>query len=217
MSGDGPTLAGRIYAQLRPGLPAPVKDAAELFLLRDSALRRAGWFRSRREGFPVDAEGRPLPWLTYPAIRFLAPRIRSDFAVFEFGAGGSTLWWAERVARVVAVEHNPVWLDVVRQRAPGNATVLFAEAEGYPGAARGGLWDVVVVDGICRTDCARQSLEALTPAGVVVWDNTDEDGDGYALLESRGFRRLDFWGLGPLLPFEWSTSIFYRPDNCLGI
>jgi hypothetical protein len=35
--------------------------------------------------------------------------------VFEYGAGGSTLWFARHAKHVVTVEHNPAWADAVEQ------------------------------------------------------------------------------------------------------
>ena len=42
---------------------------------------------------PVDADGRPLPWYTYPAIEYLEQLDFRDRTVFEFGSGASTLFW----------------------------------------------------------------------------------------------------------------------------
>ena len=40
---------------------------------------------------------------------------------------------------------------------------------------------------------------------------------GYDALAQQGFRRLDFISHGPIWSREWSTAIFYRPDNCVGL
>lgn len=72
------------------------------------------------------AEGRnPIedqrPWLTFGAIRRIGRLLRPGFSVFEYGAGGSTLYFLRRGASVVTVEHDPLWLDrvgtVVRRKA----------------------------------------------------------------------------------------------------
>lgn len=80
-------------------------------------------------------------------------------------------------------------------------------------------FDVVVIDGRDRVNCARQAVGRLADAGVIVWDNAERERyrEGYALLEAQGFRRIDFVGLGPINPKAWMTSIFYRAANCLGI
>lgn len=179
---------------------------------------------SRRRGVPVDAEGGPIPWFTYACIAFLAPRIRPDWTVFEYGSGQSTHWWAARVDRVVSCEHDPRWYDSVKASVPRNATCILRDlgpAGGYrtaPLEASGGF-DVVVIDGRKRVECARACPPALTEGGVIVFDNSDREGyrEGYDHLAGAGFRRIDFRGLGPLGVHPWTTSVFYRPDNCLGI
>ncbi len=218
--------------------------AAGLALLGTrSALRDLGWFRSFAERRPVDAAGRPLPWFTYPAIALLTPRLAPSLRVFEYGAGGSTLWWSERVAAVWAVEHEPAWVAELAPRLPPHARVVLQkldDGDAYPraaadqvsaaragvaraGAARAGadasLFDIVVIDGRRRNDCVASALEALAPAGVVIWDNSERPryASGQQRLADAGFRRIDLHGMGPVNPWPWCTTIFYRDGNVLGL
>ena len=80
-------------------------------------------------------------------------------------------------------------------------------------------FDIIVIDGRDRVNCARNCLGALKDNGVVIWDNSDRDKyeEGYAYLVQNGFNRLDFDGLGPINCDGWRTSVFYRQNNCLGI
>jgi hypothetical protein len=183
-----------------------------------------GWFRSRREGAAVDARGEPIPWYTYPAIEFLAPRVRTDMTVLEYGSGNSTLWWAKRAARVCSVEHDPSWAARLEGLLPENVTlrhVPLDPAGTYARSAQafGLRFDVVAIDGRERVECARLAPEALTERGVVVFDNSDRPdyAEGYAALADRGFRRIDFVGMAAVEPLKTSTSVFYRPGNCLAI
>lgn len=73
-----------------------------------------------------------LPWISFSAIRFLKKIVRPDMRVFEYGSGGSTLFWAHRVKEIVSVEHDKPWFDklqqeIARQRI-GNVTYILAEA-----------------------------------------------------------------------------------------
>lgn len=54
-----------------------------------------------------------LPWISFPVIDFLKENLTSDSKVFEFGGGGSTLFFLERVKEVVTVEHNKEWFDIL--------------------------------------------------------------------------------------------------------
>lgn len=83
-------------------------------------LEPLGWTNSVRADAPVDAQGDPIPWLTYPAIRALERIVKPGMKVFEFGTGYSTLWWSHHVAEVVGVEHSAEWVQKVRDRCPSN-------------------------------------------------------------------------------------------------
>lgn len=187
-------------------------------------LNSNGWLRSAKAGLPQDANSKPLPWLTYPAIHFLQDRVRRHFRVFEFGAGQSTLWWSAQVTEVVACEHNPSWYRQYSQNAPANVKFIYCELDyggQYCSAAtrEKTVFHIIVIDGRDRVNCAKVSVGALSDDGVFVWDNTEREkyAPGIKYLESIGFRRLDFWGLGPAGYCEWCTSILYRTTNCLGI
>lgn len=184
-------------------------------------LRSSGWLRSMVDGRPVDALGDPLPWITYPAIDFLSGRDLGSVRVFEWGSGSSTDWWARRVQEVVACEHDPTWCDQVRGSLPPNATVLLRE-RGHAYTAevlQHGLFDIVVIDGRDRVECSRVAPDALTPAGIIIWDNSDRERyeEGLVALATQGFRRVDFHGLVPALQRPSVTSILYRSDNILGL
>ncbi len=187
-------------------------------------LARTGWVKSVRAGRSIDAGGNPVPWITFPAIAFLESRVKPTMRVFEYGSGNSTLWWAARVAFVETCEHDPDWARRVEPLLPGNARLrLIALGQGsrYSRAAAdtGQTYDIIVIDGRQRVDCARSCLPALEPDGVVIWDNSDREeyAAGYRHLLDHGFRRIDFTGLGPINAYGWTTSVFYRDRNCLGI
>ena len=187
-------------------------------------LERIGWFRSVAEKLAVDRDGECLPWFTYPMISFLSGRVKPEMTVFEYGSGCSTLWWSRRVAKVTSFEHSPEWFDSLKARLPDNVDYHFCElVDGgdYCKAVRAyqNCFDVIVIDGRDRINCAKNSIGALKNDGVIIWDNTDRDAyrDGYAFLIQNGFRRLDFEGIGPVGDTSWCTSIFYRSDNGLGL
>lgn len=55
------------------------------------------------------------PWLTFRATKWLDSYLKSYMRVFEYGSGGSTLFFAQRVKEVVSVEHNLDWFNSVRK------------------------------------------------------------------------------------------------------
>jgi hypothetical protein len=213
----------------------PVKNAIKYFLkkinfyrpyfLRQTGpLKEDGWFRSFRDEAVVDGEGNPLPWITYPAIDFVKKRLRSDMTVFEYGCGWSTLWWASRVKAIVSVEHDKEWHDKMKRLAPRNSRIFHIDLE------QGGAYskkvaefhaafDIIVIDGRDRINCAKNAVKALKPDGVIIWDNSDRAAyePGFRFLFQHGFRKIEFIGLAPLINYKSETCIFYRSTNCLNI
>ncbi|HMH32285.1 MAG TPA: hypothetical protein VK543_04600 [Puia sp.] len=57
-----------------------------------------------------------IPWLTFGAIDFLKKIMNSDMHVFEYGSGGSTLYWSSHAKQVVSVEHNKDWFDTMKKQ-----------------------------------------------------------------------------------------------------
>lgn len=46
-----------------------------------------------------------LPWLSFPALDFLEKSIKPNFKIFEFGGGGSSLFFCKRAAEVFIPEY----------------------------------------------------------------------------------------------------------------
>lgn len=77
------------------------------------------WFAPSRPD-----EIQPVPWLAPDVVEYLEEIVQPDFKVLEFGAGGSTLWFAERVKQVVSIEHDPDWQRVVQKNLTNGNRVL---------------------------------------------------------------------------------------------
>src|SRR5258707_11961351 len=57
-----------------------------------------GWTNSVATENVVGLSNKPLPWVTYPFIEFIAERLKNNLEIFEFGCGNSTLYYADKVA-----------------------------------------------------------------------------------------------------------------------
>lgn len=200
------------------GIPRSPKEIQRSLALLGT-FRRRGWQRSARLGRPVSFSGRPLPWWSYSAIRFIEPRLRQSDSVFEFGAGASTLWFQDRIGRITSVEHDPEWAKTVEMQLDPDSNLVLVEngetdpveyvqpfrslsdSHEYP--------SIVVVDGIHRNHCVDELLESGLRNAVVVFDDADrpEYSTSLAKLDSSGFRRLDFWGISPGYAEECCTSV----------
>jgi SAM-dependent methyltransferase len=161
--------------------------------------------------------GEPIPWLTYPAIFWLGSVCYGVGAVFEFGCGNSTLWWAKRSERVIGVEYDEQWL---RRIAVGksNVQIHLASLIDYPTvlAQRDDRFDVIVIDGgFDRNACVAPAIDHLMPDGLLVFDDTHlpRHAEGVGALHEAGFRRVDFVGPRPGGRFLEATSVFSRDLN----
>jgi hypothetical protein len=71
------------------------------------------WKNSFKEG--ASSVKDEQPWITYDAISFLKNNITSTSKIFEYGGGGSTLFFTKRAAEVVTVEHNEEWYKLLSE------------------------------------------------------------------------------------------------------
>ncbi|MGF1578534.1 MAG: methyltransferase domain-containing protein [Gemmataceae bacterium] len=62
------------------------------------------------------------PWLNFKALKRLNQIVRPDMKVFEYGCGGSTLYFGSRVAKLVSVEHDPKWLAQIQEQMESQET-----------------------------------------------------------------------------------------------
>lgn len=162
--------------------------------------------------------------MTYPAIDFLKNRIGKGMSIFEYGCGESTLWWSTRVKEVISVEHDKVWYKNIAEKISENVNLLQIDLE-YGGSYSGKIseyrdcFDIIVIDGRDRVNCARNCLGALKADGVIVFDNSDREEykPGYNYLFDNGFRKIGFSGFSPMINIKSETGVFYREKNCLRI
>lgn len=192
-------------------------------LVTEGYLVRTGWVNSVLSGKIVGQDGEPLPWMTYPFIDFIGPRLNPRVQLFEYGAGASTLFFSRRVGQVLSVEHDRAFAADLTPRLPANARLLVrpADEDGYVRAVD--EWairpQVVIVDGLRRIECAAFSRSRLAADGVLVLDDAQlpEYEPVHADMRAAGFRRLDFWGLAPGRVEHRCTTVFYRSENVLGL
>jgi hypothetical protein len=179
------------------------------------ALFQYGWLNSLRHEKPVDRQGNPLPWFSYPCIDFLQQLDLRDKEIFEWGAGHSTFFWSIRAKRVVSIENNPTWYNYLKTRLPPNCELIASKPENefyvttidaYPEQ-----FDIIVIDG---TDYGRPPSSAiarqhLKKGGFVVLDNSDQCLQSAKILRDADFIQVDFTGFCPGGGYAQTTSIFF--------
>lgn len=124
------------------------------------------WYQPRSA-----ARMKPYPWLCERAVEYLNNLIRPDMTVLEHGAGGSTLWLAERVKYVTSVESNLDWYEALRKRIPNNVTVVLGDGVLYLAPV-----DLLFIDGEPvekRALWITAAHRLVLPGGVLVLDNAN--------------------------------------------
>ena len=197
--------------------------ALKLVANRRSFIQRSGWLRSYATGTSVGPEGQPVPWYTYSAVDFLDSRDLSALDVFEYGSGNSTLWWAARCREISSVEHDLGWYEIVQPSLPAGTQYQHIDVDSGEYHLAADRWattpNLIVVDGQLRNQCIDIAIKCISPQGVIVLDNAEREeyADGRSALADAGFREVAFVGQGPINTTEWTTSIFYRDNNVLGM
>jgi hypothetical protein len=169
---------------------------------------------------------RPLPWLSWPSIDWLDHNVRPGMRVFEYGGGGSTIFFLTHGCEVETVEGSLEWAQAIRRAAEphisrlslrfvGTASDTPAARRDYANAAFAGApWDVILVDGAFRADCIRVARQCIAHGGMIIVDNTDlpEYADVRAPEVLTGFRRRVFRGLGFARVLPTTTEVYIAPN-----
>ena len=206
-------LPGSVFGWLRgigTAILTPISFSYKTGHLHSSLKRKA-----------VNPKGAPLPWYTYPAIDFLAAKDFTGKSVLEFGAGQSTLWWAERAANVTSFESDRDWYNSLKPSLPD--TVRLVETDNHAteleSTCNGDRFDLIIIDGLNRLVCAHKSLTLCRENGAIILDNSEgywgPDGQ-YPIIElfrRQGFQRIDFYGYAPGVILPACTSLFFK-DSC---
>lgn len=171
-----------------------------------------------------------LPWFTFGAIDFLHTWIRPDHEVFEYGCGGSTLFFANRATCVKSVEHNKKWMASViaalAERRLSNVHIQHEFAGREPPLSDSNYcraldrqFDVIVVDGwalgkcndadrraaMSRAACFARAEQFVQPGGIIVLDDAWFDPG----LEHHARDRRSFRGVGPWRLGVSQTDVFF--------
>ncbi len=170
-----------------------------------------------------------LPWISFDAIEFLDKYLTKDMTVFEYGSGGSSVFFSPRVKSVTSVEDNSLWLEKVKseaaKRSLGNITLIPSnwdstdesmaafEASDYLTRLQDS-YDIILIDGMCfwpeasmRELCFERAKSHLNPGGIIIVDDSWRYDEA---LENSGYsERKVLKSLGPCRPGVTSTTVYW--------
>lgn len=126
------------------------------------------------------------PWVVDVVVDWMNEYIQPHMRIFEWGSGGSTIWFAERAEIVHTVEHQPEWASALRALNLPNVVVhevpaIYPDFVEYAAAIDHlGQFDLILIDGAdgydlgyvgSRDACAKRAIDHLVPGGAIILDN----------------------------------------------
>ncbi|MEM2145414.1 MAG: hypothetical protein QW279_08630 [Candidatus Jordarchaeaceae archaeon] len=167
-----------------------------------------------------------VPWMTWRAIDFFNKNIKQGMKIFEYGAGGSTLFFLKKGCLVTSIENSKEWKELVERKAyylslAHNLNLRFFPANRQDqeillryiqSVNDGGPWDVIIVDGIpeVRIECIHEAIKNITPTGMLVLDDANWERFKKVPVILRDWKRLKFIGLGPERRGVSETDIYFK-------
>jgi predicted O-methyltransferase YrrM len=172
------------------------------------------------------------PWWNSRAIKYLAKQLPTEGEAFEWGSGSSTIWLSTHSINVTSVESESEWAKRVRERCADALVRLIPAANSGTMRSEPQLrdhgnhffddyvnaiddyadrsFDLIIVDGVCRAECARRAATKIKPGGLVVVDDTnwrflDSCFEPFRTWETKRIR-----GFKHMSPDVWETTFFRR-------
>lgn len=181
---------------------------------------KLSWKKSFLDNFSQDEFGEALPWMTYPAIKFLESKITKNHEIFEFGCGASTLFFAKRARSVASIETSQNWFQIIKkfllEKGLNNAEITLME-DGltnilYENFVKnsGKKFDVIVIDSLKRFECAKNVIAALKPNGMIILDDSERKNYRkiFDFFAEAGLQKQDFFGIAPGQLRVKNTTVF---------
>ena len=159
------------------------------------------WHKPRK---PAEIE--PRPWLADNATTFFDALLQPEYTVCEFGGGGSTLWLAARVARVVTYEPRLEWMDAIRAHNGDNVELHNAASPEI-----GEQFDVLFIDGEPvekRAEWISKAAQLVKPRGFIVLDNANRPEYAGTVAEFQAVAKLLAHFVAPV--GKYLVTDFYR-------
>jgi hypothetical protein len=172
-----------------------------------------GHQKSVRLGKPVDTALNPIPWYTYPAIEYLKQFDFSNKSIFEYGSGNSSIFWSSLANSVTSIETDSLWFEVINRIKPHNLKIYLKEKKiEYVNSIieNNRLYDVIVIDGSFRYDCAKVASKLLTVDGFIILDDSERYPEICSILRKNDLIQVDFFGLSPIVYYTKTTSLFLK-------
>ncbi|MCG8649681.1 MAG: class I SAM-dependent methyltransferase, partial [Pirellulales bacterium] len=105
------------------------------------------------------------------------------------------------------------WFEKIKSRIPSSVEYIFLERkEEYVECINQfpNEFDVIIIDGSHRYDCAVEAIKKLRDDGFIILDNSDWKELTSKLLRDADLIEVDMSGFGPINGYTWTTSFYFR-------
>ncbi|MEO5911171.1 MAG: hypothetical protein ABIP95_09810 [Pelobium sp.] len=170
-----------------------------------------GHFKSLKSKSCVNSNDEPIPWFTYPAIEYISQLNLTEKNILEWGSGNSSLFFSKISKTITSIEDNEDWYNKVSHNKRPNHEIILSNADNYASIplTLGKKFDIIIIDGIRRDECAKVALEVLEEGGLIIYDNSDRDPEVCGFLRNADLIQVDMHGFGPINNYTWTTSYFF--------
>jgi len=148
-----------------------------------------------------------MPWYTLPTLQWLKTMDVSQWHVFEYGGGYSSIWWRVNSAFLKNVDGDDNWATAAGAwLAKTETTYVTAINDGHE-------YDCVVIDGDYREKCLNYCINFLKRGGFLIIDNWLGE-DFTPEMVSRTEILLEGWKKQLFKQpnhSQWTTAVFYKP------
>jgi hypothetical protein len=199
-----------------------------------SIIELPEWYKYQKEKDIKSPFDFKIPWMTFGAIKYLDKYLDKNMTIFEYGSGGSTIFFSERVKKIISIEHDSAWYDYeinilnklenveLNLILPENKGKLINYRKGYGSSFFDNYvnlieqynikFDVIIVDGRQRNDCFKKAIQKIAHDGIIVFDNFDREyyKKSMDFININEFEVLNFKGFVPFGNMQSLTTIFRK-------
>jgi len=137
-------------------------------------------------------ENNVTPWIHPKVVTILEKIIGVNTKILEFGSGNSTVFFSKLTDNVYSVEHDDKWYNKIKPQLNNNVKYILSKVD-YISKPRkdktfyncntieelfntnipDDYFDIIIVDGIHRVNCAYASLHKLKKGGILILDDSN--------------------------------------------
>lgn len=179
-----------------------------------------------------------IPWITFESKEYIDSKITNNFKIFEWGSGGSTIYFSKTAKKVFSVEHDKHWHEDVKKYAIKrninnleytlilpeelncnlNKNRLSTDLKFLNNSFNNycdeinrfpdKYFDIIFIDGRARNGCIKNSINKIKDDGFIILDNSERKEYEEGKLLLSNFKKTSFFGPGPFGLSFTETSIF---------